>query len=90
MNLKDCHNFSDFRKLAKKKLPSPIFHYIDGGTFLNYPLEPCLKNCEAKNVLGIRKIYEKLPSWNRREKGNGTWLVDCKKIDRETRRNDSC
>ena len=31
MNLKDCHNFADFRKLAKKKLPSPIFHYIDGG-----------------------------------------------------------
>ena len=31
MNLEDCHNFSDFRKLAKKKLPSPIFHYIDGG-----------------------------------------------------------
>ncbi|MDC0200434.1 alpha-hydroxy-acid oxidizing protein [Candidatus Pelagibacter sp.] len=32
MNLKDCHNFEDFRKLAKKKLPSPIFHYIDGGS----------------------------------------------------------
>ena len=31
MNLKDCYNFSDFRKLAKKKLPSPIFHYIDGA-----------------------------------------------------------
>ena len=31
MNLKDCHNFYDFRKLAKNKLPSPIFHYIDGG-----------------------------------------------------------
>ena len=31
MNLKDCHNFSDFRKLAQKKLPSPIFHYIDGA-----------------------------------------------------------
>ena len=31
MNLKDCHNFNDFRKLAKNKLPSPIFHYIDGG-----------------------------------------------------------
>ncbi|SVB86448.1 uncharacterized protein METZ01_LOCUS239302, partial [marine metagenome] len=27
MNLRDCHNFDDFRKLAKKKLPSPIFHY---------------------------------------------------------------
>ena len=25
------HNFGDFRKLAKKKLPSPIFHYIDGA-----------------------------------------------------------
>ena len=32
MNLKNCHNFSDFRKLAKKNLPSPIFHYIDGGS----------------------------------------------------------
>ena len=31
MSLKDCHNFSDFRKLAKRKLPSPIFHYIDGA-----------------------------------------------------------
>ena len=30
MNLKDCHNVEDFRKLAKKKLPSPIFNYIDG------------------------------------------------------------
>ena len=32
MNLKDCCNVEDFRKLAKKKLPSPIFHYIDGGS----------------------------------------------------------
>ena len=31
MSIKNCHNFEDFRKLAKKKLPSPIFHYIDGG-----------------------------------------------------------
>ena len=31
MRLKDCHNYQDFRKLAKKKLPSPIFHYIDGA-----------------------------------------------------------
>jgi L-lactate dehydrogenase (cytochrome) len=31
MNLGQCHNFSDFRKLAKKRLPSPIFHYIDGA-----------------------------------------------------------
>jgi len=32
MNLNDCHNVEDFRRLAKKKLPSPIFHYIDGGS----------------------------------------------------------
>ena len=32
MNLKNCHNVEDFKKLAKKKLPSPIFHYIDGGS----------------------------------------------------------
>ena len=31
MSLKSCYNFEDFRKLAKKRLPSPIFHYIDGG-----------------------------------------------------------
>ena len=31
MNLNDFYNFDDFRKLAKKKLPAPIFHYIDGG-----------------------------------------------------------
>ncbi len=32
MSLKDCYNVGDFRKLAKKNLPSPIFHYIDGGS----------------------------------------------------------
>ena len=31
MSIKNCYNFDDFRKLAKKKLPAPIFHYIDGG-----------------------------------------------------------
>jgi len=29
--LKDCHNFHEMRLLAKQKLPSPIFHYIDGA-----------------------------------------------------------
>ena len=31
MKLTECHNVDDFRLVAKKKLPSPIFHYIDGG-----------------------------------------------------------
>ena len=32
MSLKDNFNFEDFRSVAKKKLPAPIFHYIDGGS----------------------------------------------------------
>ena len=32
MSLNDCYNFEDFRRLAKKILPAPIFHYIDGGS----------------------------------------------------------
>ena len=31
MRLLDCHNFHDFRRLAKRRLPGPIFDYIDGG-----------------------------------------------------------
>lgn len=31
MRLSQCHNFHDFRKLARKRLPGPIFNYIDGG-----------------------------------------------------------
>ncbi len=31
MRIKDCYNTADFRRLAKKRLPAPIFHYIDGG-----------------------------------------------------------
>jgi L-lactate dehydrogenase (cytochrome) len=31
MGLKHCHNFQDFRKLARARLPSPIFNYIDGA-----------------------------------------------------------
>jgi len=31
MRLSDCHNFHDFRELAKRRLPSPIFDYIDGA-----------------------------------------------------------
>ena len=31
MSLRNCHNFHDFRKLAKRRLPGPIFNYIDGA-----------------------------------------------------------
>ena len=46
MKLKDCYNFNDFRKLAKKKLPAPIFHYIDGGADDEVTLR---RNTEAFN-----------------------------------------
>src|SRR6516165_3532033 len=31
MDLRNCHNFHDFRRLAKRRLPGPIFDYIDGA-----------------------------------------------------------
>ncbi|NKX42602.1 alpha-hydroxy-acid oxidizing protein [Rhodobacteraceae bacterium R_SAG2] len=31
MRLTDCDNVQDFRSLAQRRLPSPIFNYIDGG-----------------------------------------------------------
>jgi L-lactate dehydrogenase (cytochrome) len=31
MRLTDCHNFQDFRRLAQRRLPGPIFNYIDGA-----------------------------------------------------------
>lgn len=31
MRLSDCHNFSDFRRMAQRRLPGPIFNYIDGA-----------------------------------------------------------
>ena len=50
MNLKDCHSFDDYRKLAKKKLPSPIFHYIDGGSDDEVTLN---RNTEAFNTCDL-------------------------------------
>ncbi|MEL6482130.1 MAG: alpha-hydroxy acid oxidase [Pseudomonadota bacterium] len=31
MGLNACHNFQDFRALARRRLPGPIFNYIDGA-----------------------------------------------------------
>jgi L-lactate dehydrogenase (cytochrome) len=31
MRLTDCHNIDDFRRLAKHRLPWPVFDYIDGA-----------------------------------------------------------
>lgn len=31
MKLTHCHNIADLRRLARKKLPAAMFHYMDGG-----------------------------------------------------------
>jgi L-lactate dehydrogenase (cytochrome) len=31
MRLTKCHNFHDFRQMARRRLPGPIFDYIDGA-----------------------------------------------------------
>ena len=31
MRLSDCHNIEDFRRLARRRLPWPVFDYIDGA-----------------------------------------------------------
>ena len=32
MALKNCHNVADLRQAAQRRLPAPMFHYIDGGS----------------------------------------------------------
>ena len=72
MKLKDCHNFEDFKKLAKKKLPSPIFHYIDGGaddevtlnrntiSFNDYDLIPSVLNDVSNVDMSTNVLGEKI------------------------------
>lgn len=31
LRLEDCNNVNDFRELARRRLPGPVFHYIDGA-----------------------------------------------------------
>ena len=50
MRLKNCYNTKDFRKLAKQRLPSPIFHYIDGGSDDEVTLD---RNTEAFNSVDL-------------------------------------
>ena len=32
MRLERCHNIEDFRRMARQRLPAPLFHFIDGGS----------------------------------------------------------
>ena len=44
MQLQDCYNTGDFRELARRRMPGPIFHYIDGGSDDEVT---CRRNTEA-------------------------------------------
>ena len=50
MRLTDCHNFHDFRRLAQRRLPGPIFNYIDGGADDEVTLR---RNSEAFNSVDL-------------------------------------
>ncbi|MGJ4949503.1 alpha-hydroxy acid oxidase [Bradyrhizobium sp. HKCCYLS20291] len=61
MRLSQCHNFHDFRRLARRRLPGPIFDYIDGGADDESSLRrnsQSFESCDlVPNVLrGVREI----------------------------------
>ncbi len=53
MKIADCNNIMDFRRLAKRRLPSPAFNYLDGGADDEWSL--------ARNTAAFDD-YELLPS----------------------------
>ena len=60
-NIDNCHSVEDFRAFAKRKLPFPVFHYIDGGADDEITLARNTKAFEqcylVPNVLrGVSKI----------------------------------
>ena len=53
MGISHCFNTTDFRRIARRKLPAPVFHYIDGGADDEWSMR---RNTEAYND------YELLPT----------------------------
>ena len=72
MRLKHCHNFEDYRALARRRLPAPIFHYIDGGaddevtrrknakSFENVDLVPNVLRGVSDVDMSVRMMGQKL------------------------------
>lgn len=70
--LADCYNVSDLRDVAKRKLPWPIFHYLDGGAddelslrrnthaFDDYELLPTQLNDISRIDLGTRVLGQEI------------------------------
>ncbi|MEP3244907.1 MAG: alpha-hydroxy acid oxidase [Sneathiella sp.] len=72
MRLQNCHNFHDFRELARRRLPGPIFNYIDGAaddeithrknttSFDNVDLVPNILNGVRDIDLSVTVLGQKL------------------------------
>lgn len=61
MRLSQCHNFHDFRELARRRLPGPIFDYIDGGADDETTLRRNTASFEAVDLVphvlrGVRQV----------------------------------
>ena len=70
--LSNCHNFQDFRDLARRRLPGPIFHYIDGAAddeqtyrrnteaYLSYDLVPNVLQAVSEIDMSVEVMGQKL------------------------------
>ena len=51
MKLEHCYNIEDLREKARRKLPSPMFHYIDGGADDEWSLRRNTRAFDAYQLL---------------------------------------
>ncbi len=51
MKLQHCYNIEDLRAMARRKLPAPMFHYIDGGADDEWTLQRNTRAFEQYSLL---------------------------------------
>ncbi len=56
MSINHCYNVEDFRRIARRRLPAPIFHYLDGGSDNEWSL---------KNNQAAFQKYQLIPEYLR-------------------------
>ena len=60
MNFNNCHNINSFRQLAKQKLPSPIFNYIDGAADDEVTYSRNTKSFEDADLIKEKELLQRL------------------------------
>ena len=48
MRIDRCYNVDDFRLLAKRRLPAPLFHFLDGGAGNHFPNNGLVRVTDAR------------------------------------------